>query len=171
MGKVGISKYFISNATSLLLIFVAGIHRYLQNDRLFLEPTVMDIEGRSVCVECGKPQPTDPEQDPFLYHITLGGMDKSGLGQNKDEKAWRYQPRVGFTSKKADKHINHQKSKKSSGDTSKHIFARLNKNINNIFPSGSGYSLRPWAASKLKYFDPHVKRHPSKSMALIDHIV
>lgn len=148
------------------------IHRYLQNERLFLEPTVMDIEGRSVCVECGEPQPTDPDQDPFLYHITLGGMNGGGLGQNKDKKAWTYQPKIGFTSKKADKYNTYQRIKKSSGDTSKHIYTKLNKNINNILPSGPGYFLHPWSPSKLRYCaDPHVKRHPSKSMALVDHIV
>ncbi|XP_042241943.1 uncharacterized protein LOC121879390 isoform X2 [Homarus americanus] len=147
------------------------IHCYLQNERLFLEPTITDRKGQSVCRECGAPQHTDPDKNPYLYHITLGGVKDSNNGMGpieKQEKVWKNKPNSTEPGKK----IYNQTSEDLPGDTSKHIFAKLNKNINNILPGGSGYSLRPWAADKLRYCgDPHSKRHPSRSMALLDHII
>ncbi|KAK4296895.1 hypothetical protein Pmani_030652 [Petrolisthes manimaculis] len=146
------------------------VHRYKQNDRLFLEPTVTDDVGRSVCGECGAPEPSDPEQDPFLYHITLGDMqdneDSHATGGHKST-ALKNQPikskNVHFTAPIP--------SRKSSGDTSKHIYAKLNRNVNNILPGKSGFSLRPRSASWSRLAAAHTKRPPGKSMALIDHLI
>lgn len=61
---------------------------------------------------------------------------------------------------------------KTPGDTSKHVFAKLNRSIDNIFPGRSGLHFRPRAADELRYQGhSHSKRHPSKSMALVDHLV
>lgn len=64
------------------------------------------------------------------------------------------------------------KPRKPLGDASKHIFAKINKNIGSVFPGGSGYFRNSPAADRRRYHaNPHAKRHPSKSMALVDHIV
>lgn len=149
---------------------VAGVHRYQQNDRLFLEPTLTDDVGRSVCGECGAPEPADSEKDPYLYHITLGGFqddeDHQITGDHR-KSALKNQP-IKSKNVKFSAAI---PPRKSSGDTSKHIYAKLNRNVNNILPGKSGFSVRPRSASWTRLAAPHTRRPPGKSMALIDHLI
>lgn len=142
-----------------------------------MEPTITNREGRSLCAECGAPQPADPKRDPYLYHVTLGGMKKTDatktvLSNDKENDHKYYQ--------QSERLMSHQGSSKDKinlvktpGDTSKHVFAKLNRSIDNIFPGRSvQYIRRPKAADELRYqCHLHSKRHPSKSMALVDHLL
>ncbi|XP_069981243.1 uncharacterized protein [Penaeus vannamei] len=149
------------------------VHHYLQNDRLYLEPTLTNKEGRSICAECGAPKPLDPKTDPYLYHVTLGGLkkteDKSVQNDDKenDDRYYHQSGRVTHQGTNSKIHPG-----RTPGDTSKHVFAKLNRSIDNIFPGRSALHFRPRAADQLRYQGHlHSKRHPSKSMALVDHLV
>ncbi|KAK7078131.1 hypothetical protein SK128_009059 [Halocaridina rubra] len=147
------------------------VHHYIQNDRLFLEPTVTDEDGSSLCSECGAPKPENPLKDPYLYHITLGSLrNRERIGKENRERNFR--DLLPLTKNRNSNIILPKSSSKLPGDSSKHIYTKLNRNIGNIFPRSSHYQPRPYMTSELRYnIDPHVKRHPSKSMALIDHLV
>lgn len=137
------------------------VHHYLQNERLFLEPTLTNRKGQSVCVQCGSCQPSDPVKDPFLYHITLGEMKNFAEPIDKSMKLADSASEIG---------TNYHPSKRP-GDQSKHLYATLNKAVGSILPGSSGYKLHPRVVDKIKYGNIcQTKRHPNRSMALLDHL-
>ncbi|XP_045606729.2 uncharacterized protein [Procambarus clarkii] len=137
------------------------VHHYLQNERLFLEPTLTNRKGQSVCVQCGSCQPSDPVKDPFLYHITLGEMKNFAEPIDKSMKLADSASEIG---------TNYHPSKRP-GDQSKHLYATLNKAVGSILPGSSGYKLHPRVVDKIKYGNiSQTKRHPNRSMALLDHL-
>ncbi|XP_050721684.1 uncharacterized protein LOC127001307 [Eriocheir sinensis] len=142
------------------------LHRYQQNDRLFLEPTLTDREGRSLCSECGAAQPKNPERDPYVYHITLGDMKPS---HERTHGASR-----GHSSHKGKENgaASLSKSRKKSSDASKHIYAKLNDSIDDIFWNKGVHSTFSTSSPQTKVLRSlHSKRHPSRSMALVDYLV
>ncbi|XP_064080185.1 uncharacterized protein LOC135197146 [Macrobrachium nipponense] len=148
------------------------VHRYLQNNRLFLEPALTDEDGSSLCSECGAPKPDDPNRDPYLYHITLGGL------HNKDKYL---KENINMTYRDVLSNRNRSQrtsysardsTEKPTRETSRHAFAKLNRNVHNILPLNSHYHLQPHLADELRYrVNPHSRRHPSRSMALVDHLL
>lgn len=142
------------------------MHRYQQNDRLFLEPTLTDREGRSLCSECGAAQPSDPKKDPYLYHITLGSMKPSRENIRSSSRS-----HSSHRGKENGATVSPSRSRKSY-DPSKLAYAKLNERIDDLFWRKGLHSTHTrFLPPKMIPGSPHIKRHPSRSMALVDHLI
>ncbi|MPC23678.1 hypothetical protein E2C01_016738 [Portunus trituberculatus] len=140
------------------------LHRYQQNERLFLEPTIVNRKGQSLCAECSAPQPRNPHREPYLYHITLGGLKTNG------DKRLGTASINGFSNwGKENNRVSNMKSKKVSADKSRFVYAKLNDRIDNVL---GGKNLHSEHSAQLSSpISSYTKRPPSRSMALMDHII
>ncbi|KAK8398302.1 hypothetical protein O3P69_003891 [Scylla paramamosain] len=139
------------------------LHHYQQNERLFLEPTITNRKGQSLCVECSAPQPRDPHQEPYLYHITLGGLKTNADKRHSTASVNQFSNRG-----KVNNRVSNMKSKKISAD----MYARLNDRIDNILGRRDIHSTFSRHSAPLNSPIPsYSKRSPSRSMALMDHII
>lgn len=145
------------------IFLVLGLHHYQQNERLFLEPTITNRKGQSLCVECSAPQPRDPHQEPYLYHITLGGLKTNADKRHSTASVNQFSNRG-----KVNNRVSNMKSKKISAD----MYARLNDRIDNILGRRDIHSTFSRHSAPLNSPIPsYSKRSPSRSMALMDHII
>lgn len=144
------------------------LHHYQQNDRLFLEPTITNRKGQSVCGECGAAEPKDPQREPYLYHITLGGLKTNAGEERHDSTSFNH-----FSSKnKENNSIYKMKSTKMLNDKSKFLYAKLNDSIDNILGGKDLHSAFSRPSAPISYPIPmYSKRNPSRSMALMDHLI
>lgn len=143
------------------------LHHYQQNERLFLEPTITNRKGQSLCVDCSAPQPRNPHREPYLYHITLGG-----LNANPDKRHGTASISRFSNKDKENNRVSNMKSKSLSPDKCKFVYAKLNDKIDNILSKNDIHSTFSRHSTSLTSPIPsYSKRPPSRSMALMDHII
>ena len=120
-----------------------------------------------MCGECGASQPRDTQTDPYLYHITLGA-----LKTNTDKTPASASIQRLSNRSKENNRVCNMKSKKLLNDKSKFLYAKLNDSIDNILVRKGIHSAFSRSSAPLNYpIHAYTKRQPTKSMALIDHII
>ncbi|CAL4104898.1 unnamed protein product, partial [Meganyctiphanes norvegica] len=171
-------------------------HHYIQNDRLFLEPSKTDSLGRSLCRECGTPQPHNPHEDPYLYHIHLGDFKDPSLNYEYNQDRHRKNVHINSHIKEMDNYqsrsfknppgilkqngrrsnslddprLDDNKYKLQSDDTTKNLYANKDTE-NDIYPRKFRFIDRCRTSDELRYQNnSSYGRHHKTSMALRDHL-